>query len=72
MMFTSSLERYRQNLHEGKRIRAESAQLTSPDGMEPGVVIMLGGGVKFVLRADHAVKLADGIVDRIEQHEEPA
>lgn len=70
-MFTSSLNRYRQNLHEGQRLRAATAQLTGPDGMEPGVVIMLGNGVKFVLRADHALSLADSIVDHLEQHEEP-
>lgn len=27
-MFTSTLARYRQNLHEGQRLRAATAQLT--------------------------------------------
>ena len=70
-MFTSTAEHYARNLTKSVNTKAAPALIDTPAGsVEPGVIMWTGKGVKVVMPAPHALRLAHEIADALAAHRE--
>lgn len=67
-MFVSKSSHYSRNLADGEGLKVKPANLSAPEGKEPGVAIFVGTLPKFVLREDHAIALCNSIIDTLDEH----
>lgn len=65
--FTAWWQNYDKNHRDGERLRVVPARLNRDrQPAEAGVAVFIDSRVTLVLTTDHAIKLADGIVDALE------
>lgn len=70
-MFTSTAEHYERNLTKSENTKAAPALIDTPTGgIEPGVIVWGGKGIKVVMPAPHALRLAHEIADALAAHRE--
>ncbi|UZX04019.1 hypothetical protein F8G81_16475 [Arthrobacter sp. CDRTa11] len=66
-IFISRPHTYNMNVEDGRLASAGPAKLTSPTGVEPGVIIRRGSQINLVIPEHDAIRLANEIADALDE-----